>query len=198
MADFLGNFLADIIGLLFEPWINKLAVKWKRHKRKQATSSSQNWKSRNFWSEISGYLAYNHGISVGWCNANDKENYYRFGEFSLNELPLNEENVKDRSKEKIKSVVCFEIAPEYRGKGLATALLRRVCEDALKDGYEYVEAYPAIKGKGEYDFTGPVRLYKKLGFMILEQRGEMLIMRKKLIRKKQQIFSVSGIAKKTI
>ena len=78
------------------------------------------------------------------------------------------------------SVVCFEIAPEYRGKGIATALLRRVCEDALKDGYEYVEAYPALKGKGEYDFTGPVKLYEKLGFTIREQHGEMLIMRKDL------------------
>lgn len=146
---------------------------WKRSLRK----SAQNMVERG---EISGYLAYDHGISVAWCNANDKGNYYRFGEFSLDDLPLDEENVNESGTEKIKSVVCFEIAPEYRGKGLATALLRRVCEDALKDGYEYVEAYPAVKGKGEFDFTGPMRLYEKLGFTIGEQRGEMLIMRKKL------------------
>ena len=146
---------------------------WQRSLRK----SAQNMVERG---EISGYLAYDQGISVGWCNANDKESYYRFGEFSLDDLPLDEENVKEGSTEKIKSVVCFEIAPEYRGKGLATALLKRVCEDALKDGYEYVEAYPALKGKGEYDFTGPMKLYEKLGFAIREQHGEMLIMRKDL------------------
>lgn len=146
---------------------------WKRSLRK----SAQNMVARG---EISGYLAFDQGISVGWCNANDKRNYYRFGEFSLDSLPLDEENGKERGAEKIKSVVCFEIAPEYRGKGLATALLRRVCEDALKDGYEYVEAYPAAKGKGAFDFAGPIRLYEKLGFTILEQRGEMFIMRKNL------------------
>ena len=94
---------------------------------------------------------------------------------------MDEEKVEDSSDEKVKSVVCFEIAPEYRGRGLATALLQRVCEDALQDGYEYVEAYPAIREKKEeLDFTGPVRLYEKLGFTRFEQRGKMLVMRKKL------------------
>lgn len=60
------------------------------------------------------------------------------------------------------SVVCFEIAPEYRGRGIATALLQRVCEDALEDGYEYVEAYPVPRETTEaLDFTGPIRLYEK-------------------------------------
>lgn len=146
---------------------------WKRSLRKSAHNMVKQ-------GEISGYLAYDHGVSVGWCNANDKESYYRFGEFSIDDLPVDEEDVKERGTEKIKSVVCFEIAPEYRGRGLATSLLRRVCEDALKDGYEYVEAYPTINGKGEFDFTGPIKLYEKLGFTIQGQRGEMLIMRKKL------------------
>ncbi|WP_408609478.1 MULTISPECIES: GNAT family N-acetyltransferase [Eisenbergiella] len=26
--------------------------------------------------------------------------------------------------------ICFETAPEYRGRGIAKALLRRVCKDA--------------------------------------------------------------------
>lgn len=128
---------------------------------------------------IQGYLAYDNEISVGWCNANDKKSYYRFGEFSLDD-PLTDE-ATDSSIEKVKSVVCFEIAPKYRGKGLATALLKQVCEDALKEGYEYVEAYPVAREKEEkLDFTGPVRLYEKLGFTLFEQRGKMLVMRKKL------------------
>ena len=35
------------------------------------------------------------------------------------------------------------VLPEYRGKGIATKLLERVCADALADGYEAVEVYPA-------------------------------------------------------
>lgn len=45
---------------------------------------------------------------------------------------------------------CFEISPEYRGKGIATLLLNRICEDAELDGYIYVEArvcYRSTKGK---------------------------------------------------
>lgn len=145
---------------------------WKRSLRKSAQSMVEQGK-------IQGYLAYDNEISVGWCNANDKKSYYRFGEFNLDELVLDE--VKDSSTERVKSVVCFEIAPEYRGRGLATSLLQRVCEDALKDGYEYVEAYPAIREKEEeLDFTGPVRLYEKLGFTLFDSEGQMLIMRKKL------------------
>ena len=144
---------------------------WKRSLRKSAQSMVEQGK-------IQGYLAYDNEISVGWCNANDKKSYYRFGEFNLHELVSDE--VKDSSTERVKSVVCFEIAPEYRGRGLATALLQRVCEDALKDGYKYVEAYPAIREKEEPNFTGPVRLYEKLGFTLFDQRGKMFIMRKKL------------------
>ena len=153
---------------------------WKCALRKAAQSMVEK-------GEIQGYLAYDNGISVGWCNANDKGSYYRFGEFNLDELSVDEEKVEDSSGEKVKSVVCFEIAPEYRGRGLATALLQRVCEDALQDGYEYVEAYPAIREeKEELDFTGPVRLYEKLGFTRFEQRGQMLVMRKKI----KQSFSL--------
>lgn len=33
-------------------------------------------------------------------------------------------------------MVCFEIAPEYRGKGVAAALLNRVISDAKAEGYD--------------------------------------------------------------
>lgn len=131
--------------------------------------------------EIEGYLAYDGNIPVGWCNANDKNRYYRFGEFSLDNLPPDAEKAGESSIERVKSVVCFEIAPEYRGKGLATALLQRVCEDAAEDGFEYVEAYPLKREEeNELDFTGPVKLYEKLGFTLFEQDGEQCTMRKKL------------------
>lgn len=85
---------------------------WKRSLRKSAQSMVEQGK-------IQGYLAYDNEISVGWCSANDKKSYYLFGGFNLDELVLDE--VKDSSTERVKSVVCFEIAPEYRGRGLATA-----------------------------------------------------------------------------
>ena len=77
--------------------------------------------------------------------------------------------------------MCFEIAPGYRRKGLASAFIERVCEDARVNGYIAVEGYAKISEvKDEYDFTGPVRLYEKVGFTrIMEQNGQV-IMRKVL------------------
>ena len=35
---------------------------------------------------IRGYLAFDNDLAVGWCNANDRTNYYRVGEFDLDHL----------------------------------------------------------------------------------------------------------------
>ena len=73
------------------------------------------------------------------------------------------------------------VKPEYRGKGIATLLLNRICNDAELDGYKYVEAYPMIsEGVQGLAFTGPKRLYEKAGFDIVEQRENLLVMRKKI------------------
>ena len=133
---------------------------------------------------IQGYLAYDNNTSIGLCNANDKRNYVRVGEFSLDDIPTETENnalVSEDGLEKIKSIVCFEIAPLYRGKGIATALLNQVCEDAVIEGYDNVEVYPVIRETYEpLDFTGPVRLYEKAGFVRIAQKGNVLVMQKKL------------------
>ena len=131
--------------------------------------------------EIQGYLAYDGDIAVGWCNANDRLNYCRVGEFDLSAVPPDEPCNDCESKGQIKSVVCFEIAPEYRGKGIAALLLESVCQDALAEGYAYVEAYPAKdEGLQGLAFTGPKRLYEKAGFIVSALNGNTLVMRKQL------------------
>ena len=131
--------------------------------------------------EIQGYMVYDQRQVVGWCNANDRLNYYRVGEFELSDVP--DDVVCDycHKKGEIKSIVCFEIAPDYRGKGLATLLLNEICADAKRDGYLCVEAYPAADGGEEgMAFTGPLSMYEKNGFHLYEQRGNTLIVRKLL------------------
>lgn len=129
---------------------------------------------------IQGYLAYDGNTAIGWCNANDRRSYARVGEFSLDDVP---EVKSDALPEPgtVKSIACFEIAPEYRGRGIASALLERVCQDAAEDGYAIVEAYPVVRDTREaLDFTGPVRLYEKAGFVPVTQERTMLVMQKRL------------------
>ena len=122
---------------------------------------------------VRGYLAFDGNTAVGWVNSNDKNNYV------LKWLAGG--NVYPDPDLKIKSVVCFEIAPEYRRRGIASALLGRVCEDAAKDGYDCVEGYAEIFGQpNRFDYAGPVRLYEKCGFSVYEETGKYRIMRKYL------------------
>ena len=147
---------------------------WKKALRDSAAEMVKN-------SEIQGYLAYDRGVAVGWCNANDRLNYFRVGEFDLSDVPRDKPCAECQTKGEVKSVVCFAISPEYRGKGIATLLLDCVIRDARAEGYTFVEAYP-VKGEGAQGpaFTGPRRLYEKAGFAIASEKGSMFVMRKQL------------------
>jgi Predicted acetyltransferase len=126
---------------------------------------------------LRGYLAYADGKSIGWCNANDLVNYpiesCNGARFKLSS--------EKREKGRVKIVACFEIAPQYRMKGIATALLSHVCEDAKAEGFNAVEGFPFIlTERFEWDNCGPVRLYEKVGFVKIAQQENVLVMRKDL------------------
>lgn len=120
--------------------------------------------------DLKGYLAFDDGIAIAWCNANDKTYYSQIPTFA-------EVNNIGRTK----SLMCFEVSPEYRGKGVATALLERVIMDAQADGYIAIEGYPHLqKNRETFDFVGPVRLYEKCGFLREAQQDNIILMRKVL------------------
>lgn len=79
-------------------------------------------------------------------------------------------------------MVCFEIAPEYRRKGVATALLNRVIDDAIKEGFSAVIGFPVVRDEWfEWDCFGPLWLYEKLGFIkVAEREKNAIVMRKDL------------------
>jgi GNAT superfamily N-acetyltransferase len=122
---------------------------------------------------LRGYLAFSGGVAIGWCNAADKANF-----------PIESctgERFYAPPEKREKAVVCFEIAPEFRGKGVATALLQRVVADAKAEDYVAVEGFPVVRDERyEWDCAGPVRLYEKAGFSKVSEQGERAVMRKDL------------------
>ena len=107
---------------------------------------------------LRGYLAYIDNKAIGWCNANDRANYPIDSPY---DLPF-----YAPAGNREKAVVCFEIAPEYRGRGVATALLNRVVDDARCDGYLVVVSFPVVRNERfEWDHHGPLRMYEKAGFV---------------------------------
>lgn len=68
-----------------------------------------------------------------------------------------------------------------RGMGIATMLLERVCKDAEKDGFDFVEAYPNKNFVDTAsDFMGPVSLYEKKGFTGVYEIENKIVMQKRL------------------
>lgn len=121
--------------------------------------------------KIRGYLAYDGDLSVGWCNAADMDSYTSF-------VP---KFARENACGKTISIVCFEIAPGYRGMGIASALIERICSDAREKGYVAVEGYARITDKrNDFDYQGPVRLYEKAGFVEVARKDGQIIMRKML------------------
>lgn len=129
---------------------------------------------------LQGYLAYDEDRVVGWCNANTKMDCTHCIAWLNYMQPVND--AMPDTVEKVKSVFCFVISPDMQRKGIATLLLDRVCADAAKDGFDFVEAYP----KRDFisvsrNFMGPSEMYLKAGFhMIKELSDGETIMRKPL------------------
>ena len=124
---------------------------------------------------IQGYLAYSDGKVVGWCNANDKKNYAAL------KYNVNAKLWTDDAGKKVKSVVCFLVAPDMRRNGIATKLLERVCADAGAEGYDFIEGYPP---SGRCDMYaahhGTVKLFEKFGFVKHAKHRRNCVMRKYL------------------
>ena len=116
---------------------------------------------------MQGYLAYDGDNVIGWCNANDKHRYTR----DVRHFPAGD---KDK---KIKSVVCINICPHMRRKGIGTMFLERIYADASAEGYDYVEAYPRDDTDPK-NYHGPNRLFEKAGFVVHKQYKNYAVVRK--------------------
>jgi GNAT superfamily N-acetyltransferase len=124
---------------------------------------------------IQGYLAYQEKKVIGWCNCGNKTNYKRL--YARKELWDSDD--KDI---KIKSVVCFIIAPNMQGKGVATKLLDRICFDAEMDGFSCIEAYPIKGGQNCFEqYHGPHKLYTNKGFNMYKEFENDMIVRKQFV-----------------
>ena len=120
---------------------------------------------------IHGYLAYDGETSIGWCNAADMDSYAGF-------VP---DFARKNACGKTISIVCFEIAPGYRGKGLASAFIDRVCMDAKSKGYAAVEGYAKLSDeRNDFNYQGPLRLWQKAGFIEVARENGQVVMRKEL------------------
>ena len=104
-------------------------------------------------------LAYVDGEIAGWCGFGPRQNLPRL--------------VRSRTIPRIDdlavwSILCFNVRPGYRRRGVATALLDGVVELARRSGAPGVEAYPIDPEGGRVDtsfgYVGVTPMFEKAGF----------------------------------
>lgn len=128
-----------------------------------------------------GLLAYSDGKVVGWCNAKTRLGYA---------MPRRIEKTPADDAARVGSIVCFIVAKDFRGKGLASAMLDAACEKFRREGRAIAEAYPTTAApSGPYadqipwsahNHTGPLEMYRKAGFVVHKQLERFAVVRKAL------------------
>ncbi len=122
--------------------------------------------------EMNGYMAFLDGKAVGWCNADDIGNFPRI---------IEDPNIEPAGDKRAAAVVCFTIDHNYRRKGIAKALLEKVCGGFEDAGYDFIEAYPGKSpGDDAGNYHGPLSMYLKSGFKIQKELEDFYIVRKLL------------------
>lgn len=122
--------------------------------------------------KLTGYLVYENDKPIGWCNVNDRSNYQRL---------LRDFDLVDKPEDKVCSIVCFLIHPDYRRQGIAYQIIQKIIADYTSKDYDYVEAYPR-KGElsSEGNFKGPLELYKRFYFKMNKEYDNYYVMRRDL------------------
>jgi len=113
---------------------------------------------------IPGLIGYSGKTPVGWISLAPREEYGRLSRSSA---------MKAVDEQPVWSVVCFVVPSEYRGKGVAQALLEGAVAYAKKKGAKIVEGYPIdkpVRSNDGFMWVGAKSMYDKAGFEEVARR----------------------------
>lgn len=126
-----------------------------------------------------GYLAYRDGRVVGWVNAQPKPSYLNPRDFgpAFADAP-----------DGVGMLMCFAVAPDARGQGVGTALLRAACDGFAADGLRYAQGFARrpdapLPGWMTFDtgnYHGTLSMYLENGFREVGTLGRYAVMRRDL------------------
>lgn len=117
--------------------------------------------------EFDGYLAYEKGEPVGWCQVVQRD--------KLDKLVRQYQLVPNPSAY---AITCFFIPALRRRHGLARRMLKKILTELWRMGVTRVEAFPRVGEKlsGDDLWTGPFELYKDVGFEVVREDPERPVM----------------------
>lgn len=127
--------------------------------------------------EMDGFLAYRAGKVVGWLNAQPLTRLPHC--FARMGIPVPRQ---EAAPECTAAIVCFVVAPEWRQRGVARALLTFALESFEARGIRVVDAFPFKSGDSTAatdHYHGPLSLFRDAGFEVLAEHKDMTVMRKR-------------------
>ena len=114
--------------------------------------------------EPPGLIGYRGKVPVGWVSLGPRDDYAK-----LQRSPV----MKAVDERPVWSIVCFVVPSQYRGQGVARALLDGAIAYAKKRGVALLEAYPVDKpGRSNDDsvWFGAKSMYDAAGFEEVARR----------------------------
>lgn len=114
--------------------------------------------------EFTGLIAYRGRTPVGWLSLGPREDYAK-----LRRSPV----MKPVDDQRVWSIVCFVVPSEFRGEGVARALLNGAIAFARKRKVKLLEAYPVDKPGRSHDdnmWFGAKSMFDSAGFEEVARR----------------------------
>jgi ribosomal protein S18 acetylase RimI-like enzyme len=114
--------------------------------------------------EPPGLIGYRRETPVGWVSIGPRESFAK-----LRRSPV----MKPVDEQRVWSITCFVVPLEYRGQGVARALLQAAIAYARKSGVQLLEAYPVdkpVKSSDEAMWFGAKSMYDAAGFKEVARR----------------------------
>lgn len=136
-----------------EKWDKIKGMEAKKRFKKLITSGSAH-----------GTLAFSGEEVIGWCSFDKRIDYLK-----LDRAP----SLKCDDVENVWSIPCFYIKKGFRGKGVATALLKHSVQSLHQQGVKIIEGYPVKLEKelpAAFVWTGTISLFEKAGFKVVSNK----------------------------
>lgn len=166
MASMFTNYLSEIDFSHAEHWqfcycqyyhVHCTSEVW----RKRTSEQNKALAEKNIESGLmQGLVALDGDQMVGWLNVNDVNRYALLQD----DAELHQFNGRSAM------VVCFVIHPDYRGKGLASRMLKTAVEESRQQGFDRLIGRPFIwSAHPERQYHGVPKMYEDLGFKEISQ-----------------------------
>jgi GNAT superfamily N-acetyltransferase len=117
-----------------------------------------------------GVIAEAAGRVIGWCHAGPWQ-----------AMSIMDDETPEPLAERLGAITCFVVAPAWRGRGVATALLDAACAVLRGQGLVAVDAWARADAADPAALhTGPLSMYQRAGFQTLREVDGALLLRRLL------------------